>query len=39
MADIAVVFHWPLVALADLDLLELAEWRERAAVRTQREGD
>ncbi|MBS0353024.1 MAG: GpE family phage tail protein [Proteobacteria bacterium] len=39
MADIAVVFHWPLTALDDLDLLELSEWRECAAVRTQREGD
>lgn len=39
MADIAVVFHWPLADLAALDLLELAEWRERAAERAQREED
>lgn len=39
MADIAVVFHWSLADLAELDLLELAEWRERAAVRAPREED
>lgn len=35
MADIAVAFHWPPHAMFDLSLTELAEWRERARVRTQ----
>ncbi|MFC5583385.1 GpE family phage tail protein [Rhodanobacter terrae] len=33
MADIAVVFHWPPAAMADLTVLELMEWRERARER------
>lgn len=34
MADIAVVFHWPPAAMADFDLAELIDWRERARVRS-----
>lgn len=34
MADIAVVFHWPPAAMADMELAELIEWRERARVRS-----
>jgi len=34
MADIAVVFHWPPTATAELDLDELIEWRERARLRS-----
>lgn len=33
MADIAVVFHWPLSELEQLDLADLCAWRERAAAR------
>ncbi|MDP3579129.1 GpE family phage tail protein [Methyloversatilis sp.] len=35
MADIAVVFHWPLSDMCALSLAELLAWRERARVRTQ----
>jgi len=35
MADIAVVFHWPLHAMAEMSIEELADWRERARVRSQ----
>lgn len=35
MADIAIAFHWPLSELAALDIVELAEWRERARVRME----
>jgi len=34
MADIATIFHWPPDAMADMTLTELAEWRERARVRS-----
>lgn len=34
MADIAVVFHWPPTATAELDLDELIAWRERARLRS-----
>lgn len=33
MADIAVVFHWPPAALADMTLVELMDWRETARQR------
>lgn len=33
MADIAVVFHWPLSELCALSLEELAFWREQARLR------
>lgn len=36
MADIATVFHWPLPDLEAMDVVELAEWRERAQVRAER---
>lgn len=39
MADIAVVFHWPLESMDALSLLELAEWRQRADVRATPEDD
>jgi len=29
-----VVFHWPPQAMEDWSLTELAEWRERARVRS-----
>lgn len=34
MADIAVVFHWPPAAMDPLQVSELAEWRERARIRS-----
>ncbi|UCV02312.1 GpE family phage tail protein [Dechloromonas denitrificans] len=34
MADIAVIFHWSLESMAAMDLLELAQWRERARLRS-----
>lgn len=34
MADLAVVFHWPPAAMADMELEELIDWRERARVRS-----
>lgn len=34
MADVAVVFHWPLADMSAMSLAELAEWRERARVRS-----
>ena len=33
IADIALIFHWPLETLAALPLLDLITWRERARVR------
>lgn len=38
MADIAVVFHWPLSDMITLDIDELMDWRERARIRTEAEG-
>lgn len=35
MADLAVVFHWPPETLLGMSLAELAEWRERARVRSE----
>lgn len=35
MADVAVVFHWPLSELAALELEELMHWREQARRRCQ----
>lgn len=35
MADIAVVFHWPLSEMLGMSLSELADWRERARVRNE----
>lgn len=37
MADIAVVFHWPPQAMAELYLDELIAWRERARARHESE--
>ncbi|MEW6166050.1 MAG: GpE family phage tail protein [Pseudomonadota bacterium] len=34
MADIATIFHWPPSAMDGMGLAELAEWRERARVRS-----
>jgi hypothetical protein len=34
MADIATIFHWPPAAMDGMSLVELAEWRERARVRS-----
>lgn len=34
MADIAVVFHWPPTAMETMSLAELADWRERARIRS-----
>lgn len=33
MADIALVFHWPPQAMAEMSLEEIAAWRERARQR------
>lgn len=34
MADIAAVFHWAPDDMADMSPHELAEWRERARLRS-----
>ena len=34
MADIAAIFHWPPAAMNDMDLIELAQWREEARLRS-----
>jgi hypothetical protein len=34
MADIAAIFHWTPDAMDGMSLTELAEWRERARVRS-----
>lgn len=34
MADLAVIFHWRPADMDPLSLSELAEWRERARVRS-----
>ncbi|WP_341853444.1 GpE family phage tail protein [Escherichia coli] len=34
MADIAVIFHWPLSELYSLSLTELITWREKALQRS-----
>ena len=33
MADVAVVFHWPLSELRDMEIEELIAWRNLAAER------
>lgn len=38
MADLAAVFHWRPDDMADMSLVELMEWRERARVRSGAEG-
>lgn len=35
MADIALVFHWSPSVMDPMDIVELAEWRERARVRNE----
>lgn len=37
MADIACVFHWPPETMCDMDIFELARWREKARQRSQPE--
>ncbi|PUA16834.1 GpE family phage tail protein [Glaciimonas sp. PCH181] len=37
MADIAVVFHWDPAAMADFEISELMDWRERARLRNTAE--
>ncbi|WP_447870960.1 GpE family phage tail protein [Serratia fonticola] len=34
MADIAVIFHWPLSEMAGMSLTELLNWREKAVQRS-----
>ncbi|MEW5251198.1 GpE family phage tail protein [Microbulbifer sp. 2201CG32-9] len=34
MADIAAIFHWSPAAMAQMDLQELMQWRERARKRS-----
>lgn len=36
MADIAILFHWPLSEIEALDLSELIGWRARAVDRWNR---
>ncbi len=36
MADIALIFHWPLSELTELDLHDLLAWRGRAIERWNR---
>lgn len=33
MADIAIVFHWPPSEMNQMDINELAMWREEARIR------
>jgi len=33
MANIAVVFHWPPQAFADMSLIELMQWHQKAIER------
>lgn len=33
MADVAAVFHWPPAAFENMDLKELADWRDMAVKR------
>lgn len=35
MADVAIIFHWPPDAMANMDLSELMGWREQAARRSK----
>lgn len=35
MADVAVVFHWPLSDLVGLSLADLIDWREHARLRAK----
>jgi hypothetical protein len=37
MADIATVFHWPPPTMDGFTLRELADWRERARIRSGNE--
>lgn len=37
MADLATVFHWSPETMDVFELTELAEWRERARIRSQPE--
>ncbi|WP_084128775.1 GpE family phage tail protein [Cellvibrio mixtus] len=39
MADIAVIFHWPLSELCQLSLSELIDWWELAAKRSGSDKD
>ncbi|MFW9268777.1 GpE family phage tail protein [Pseudomonas sp. NR3] len=39
MADLAVVFHWAPADMDTLGLQELMEWRERARVRSNTDGE
>jgi len=34
IADIAVIFHWPLSDMVNMSLDELADWHERAVERS-----
>ncbi|QCR37909.1 GpE family phage tail protein [Nissabacter sp. SGAir0207] len=34
MADIAMIFHWPLSDLTNLPLAELLDWRHKAMIRS-----
>ncbi|KZN44003.1 GpE family phage tail protein [Pseudoalteromonas luteoviolacea] len=33
MADIAIIFHWKLSEMDDLDIIELMQWRDKAINR------
>ena len=37
MADVALVFHWRPADMADMSLVELMQWRERARQRHETE--
>ncbi|ERK16759.1 hypothetical protein L580_0338 [Serratia fonticola AU-P3(3)] len=34
MADIAVIFHWPLSELYPMSLMEVINWRDKALQRS-----
>ena len=39
MADLAIAFHWALPDMLDFSLSDLAQWRERARARFERDDD
>lgn len=39
MADLAIVFHWPLSDLEELEIEELAYWWQKARARSRSKDD
>ena len=36
MADIAIIFHWPLSEMAAMDIEELMDWHDKALDRWEK---